>query len=83
MTVLADWPIPEISVIGYTDTRGGSAANDELSLRRAEAVKKVLVKIGIDGTRIKVVGRGEREVLIPTGDEVAEPRNRRAQISVR
>ena len=33
--------------------------------------------------RIRVEGRGEREPLIPTKDEVAEPRNRRVVISVR
>jgi len=29
------------------------------------------------------VGRGEREPLVPTEDEVSEPRNRRVEITVR
>jgi outer membrane protein OmpA-like peptidoglycan-associated protein len=33
--------------------------------------------------RIRVAGRGEREPLVPTADEVAEPQNRRVEINVR
>jgi OOP family OmpA-OmpF porin len=43
----------------------------------------IRARAGIAPARIRVEGRGEREPLIPTEDEVAEPRNRRAEISVR
>jgi outer membrane protein OmpA-like peptidoglycan-associated protein len=46
-------------------------------------VRDELVKVGIAADRIRVEGRGEREPLVPTPDEVAEPRNRRVEISVR
>jgi outer membrane protein OmpA-like peptidoglycan-associated protein len=76
-------PAPEIVVIGHTDRVGAVPYNDTLSLRRAERVRDELVKVGVAAARIRVEGRGEREPLVPTPDEVAEPRNRRVEISIR
>jgi outer membrane protein OmpA-like peptidoglycan-associated protein len=42
-----------------------------------------LVKLGAAADRMQVSGRGEREPLVPTADEVAEPKNRRVEITVR
>lgn len=73
----------EVLVVGHTDTRGTAQANDALSQRRAERVKALLVAAGVQASRIQALGRGERELLVATGDGVAEPRNRRVEISVR
>ncbi|HMN93794.1 MAG TPA: OmpA family protein [Hydrogenophaga sp.] len=73
----------EIVVVGHTDRQGAADANDRLSLARAQAIKELLVQQGFDAELIEAVGRGEREPLIPTEDEVVEPRNRRAEIVVR
>jgi OmpA-OmpF porin, OOP family len=73
----------EIFVVGHTDRQGAADANDNLSLQRARAVKEQLVQQGFDPQLIEAIGRGERELLIPTEDEVVEPRNRRAEIIVR
>lgn len=80
---LSERPAPEIIVIGHTDTVDTLAFNDALSLRRATAVKAMLVEAGVDAERIVVQGRGERELLIPTAQDVDEPRNRRVEIRVR
>jgi outer membrane protein OmpA-like peptidoglycan-associated protein len=80
---LGSRPAPEIIVIGHTDTVAKREYNDALSLRRAAAVKRMLVETGIDEERIVVQGRGEREPLVPTADGVDEPRNRRVEIRVR
>ncbi len=74
---------PDVVVIGHTDRVGNVPSNDRLSLQRAERVRMELVKLGIAENRIQIAGRGEREPLVPTADEVAEPRNRRVEISVR
>jgi outer membrane protein OmpA-like peptidoglycan-associated protein len=74
---------PDVVVIGHTDRVGSLQFNDRLSLQRAERVRVELVKLGIAQARIQIAGRGERELLVPTDDEVAEPRNRRVEISVR
>jgi len=73
----------EIIVIGHTDRQGPADANDRLSLARAQAIKELLVQQGFEADLIEAVGRGEREPLIPTEDEVVEPRNRRADVLVR
>jgi outer membrane protein OmpA-like peptidoglycan-associated protein len=74
---------PDVFVIGHTDRVGTLQFNDRLSLQRAERVRTELIKLGIEEARIQIAGRGERELLVPTADEVPEPRNRRVEISVR
>ncbi|HET7362541.1 MAG TPA: OmpA family protein [Burkholderiales bacterium] len=76
-------PLPDVLVIGHTDTVGETDNNDRLSAQRAETVKGFLVGIGIPAERIHTAGRGERELLVPTADNVDEPRNRRVEINVR
>jgi outer membrane protein OmpA-like peptidoglycan-associated protein len=80
---IARRPAPEIIVIGHTDRVGAVPYTAALSLRRAERVRDELVKVGIAADRIRLAGRGEREPLVPTADEVPEPRNRRVEINVR
>jgi len=84
--ILADMksrPVPDIVVTGHTDTVGSGDSNDRLSMQRAERVKQFLTGIGIPSDRIVTAGRGERELLVPTADNVDEPRNRRVEINVR
>jgi len=76
-------PLPDIVVIGHTDTVGGLTYNDRLSLARAERVRAMMVQLGIPAERIEAAGRGEREPLVPTEDNTSEPRNRRVEINVR
>ena len=76
-------PVPDIMVVGHTDTVGELEANDLLSAQRAERMKGFLVEIGIPGRQIQTAGRGEREPLVPTADNIDEPRNRRVEINVR
>jgi OmpA-OmpF porin, OOP family len=73
----------EIVVVGHTDRQGAADANDALSLRRANAIRDLLVEKGFRGDLVAPVGRGEREPLVATEDDVPEPRNRRAEIIVR
>ena len=73
----------EVQVTGHTDRVGSQADNDRLSLQRAEAVRAMLIQRGIQASFLRAVGRGEREPLIPTADEQAEPRNRRVEVTVR
>jgi outer membrane protein OmpA-like peptidoglycan-associated protein len=76
-------PIPDVLLIGHTDTVGDIESNDILSRQRADKVRDILVQAGIKTDRIEVAGRGERELLVPTGDNVEEPRNRGVEINVR
>jgi outer membrane protein OmpA-like peptidoglycan-associated protein len=76
-------PAAEIVITGHTDRVGGVAFNDDLSLRRARVVGEIFLSIGVPASSIRLEARGEREPLVPTGDEVAEPRNRRVVIKIR
>ena len=80
---IARRPAAEITVIGHTDTVGNDDFNDKLSLERAQAVREILVGMGVPAQNISAAGRGKRELLVPTADNVAEPRNRRVELSVR
>ncbi len=71
-----------ITATGHTDTSGPESYNMALSLRRANAVKDALVRDGVPAQAISVIGRGESQLLVPTGDNVREPQNRRVEIVV-
>lgn len=80
---VAQRPAAEVVVIGHTDRVGGKQRNDQLSLQRARRVKELLIPLGVPAERIVIAGRGEREPIVPTGDNVDEPKNRRVEINVR
>ena len=66
---------------GHTDTVGTQAGNKTLSEKRAEAVVNYLVdKFNVDRSRLEAVGMGESGLLVPTGAQIAEPRNRRVLV---
>ncbi|MES2250631.1 MAG: OmpA family protein [Pseudomonadota bacterium] len=73
----------DIVVTGHTDTKGAGEQNDQLSRRRAQEVAQLFVERQFPAARIEAVGRGERDLAVPTADEVDEPRNRRVTIEVR
>lgn len=52
-----------VQLTGHADDQGAEARNDELSLQRAEAVKKVLVEAGVAAGRLSTRGAGRREPL--------------------
>jgi OOP family OmpA-OmpF porin len=72
----------DIVVTGYTDSTGSDDYNQVLSLRRAEAVRDVLVEMGVAEDRIGVAARGETRPAIDRGDQVRERANRRVVIDL-
>jgi outer membrane protein OmpA-like peptidoglycan-associated protein len=72
-----------VGVVGHSDTLGESADNHRLSLQRAAAVSALLVQNGVPASHIESTSHGEENLLIKTGDDVAEPRNRRVEVVVR
>jgi iron complex outermembrane receptor protein len=72
--------VTQIEVTGHTDTVGSDAYNMRLSRRRAESVAAQLEKDGIPSSEIEIFAKGKRDLLVPTGDGVREPQNRRVQI---
>jgi outer membrane protein OmpA-like peptidoglycan-associated protein len=73
----------DISVVGHTDTLGENDYNDLLSRKRAKAVAAILTGNGVDSSIIEITSHGKNNPLVPTRDQVREPRNRRVEITVR
>jgi outer membrane protein OmpA-like peptidoglycan-associated protein len=76
-------PVPDVIVIGHTDTTGSAASNFELGLRRANVVRNLLIDAGLSASAIDASSHGEMELLVPTANDIFEPRNRRVEITVR
>ncbi len=72
----------EVMVVGHTDSVGSVEGNDQLSKKRAESIRDLLIEAGVPAGKMEAVGRGERELLVATPDEVDEPRNRRVEINI-
>ena len=70
-----------VNVVGHADSAGSNAYNKRLSLKRANAVKSALVRLGVDPKIIRVDHKGEDELMVPTPDGVREPANRRTSIT--
>jgi outer membrane protein OmpA-like peptidoglycan-associated protein len=66
---------------GHTDTVGSKTYNRTLSERRAEAVVAYIKqKFNVDAGRLTAIGLGSEHLLVPTGDQTPEARNRRVQV---
>jgi outer membrane protein OmpA-like peptidoglycan-associated protein len=72
--------VSRINLTGHADRAGPEKYNMALSIRRANAVRDVLVRQGVPANQISVVGKGETQPLVPTADGVREPQNRRVEI---
>ncbi|GEM_PF-188367 len=72
-----------MSVVGHADRQGSAEFNLQLSINRAEAVLAQLTRQGLDESYFDVTSHGERNPVVPTADGVAEPRNRRVEVTVR
>lgn len=68
-------------IVGHTDTVGSRAFNRSLSERRAAAVAAYITEhFGVSANRLKAVGVGQDDLLVPTGPQTPEVRNRRVEI---
>jgi len=81
--IVTDRSVPEVDVIGHTDTTGTPQSNAALGLKRAASVRDLLVKAGLAAALIEVRSHGESDPLVRTADNAYEPRNRRVEVSVR
>lgn len=81
-TLLEENPALRIRVQGHTDNAGDSAANLELSTRRAEAVKTALIEHGIDASRLESKGFGESNPMATNDTEEGRALNRRTEFLV-
>lgn len=69
-----------LKISGYTDNKGGEATNNKLSQKRAESVKKYLIKKGIINNRFKTEWYGSKNPIGDNNTEEGRKRNRRVEL---
>jgi len=75
-------PNATVSVKGYTDSRGAASYNQQLSQKRAEAVKAYLESKGIAANRITAEGLGEANPIADNATSMGRSQNRRVELQV-
>lgn len=75
-------PDVKVKIVGYTDNIGQKGYNDKLAMRRAQAVKNHLIKLGVEPNRITMEGIGKDRYLVSNDDKLDRFTNRRAEFYV-
>ena len=81
-TTLNQNPAAYVTIIGHTDSTGGDAINQPLSLDRAASTRSYLAGLGVASSRITVEGRAAHEPIASNDNPAGRARNRRVEIYV-
>lgn len=79
---MREYPEHRIRVEGHTDSVGPESYNQELSRRRAAAVKEAVAERGISGSRIETAGYGEQYPVASNDNTAGRQRNRRVEVVI-
>lgn len=71
-----------VAIEGHTDARGSDAHNQDLSERRAAAVREAMDRLGVTRARFSVAGFGERRPVATNATAAGMRRNRRVEITL-
>jgi len=74
-------PGVRVEIQGHTDNRGSESYNQQLSERRARAVRDFLIEAGIDADRLTARGYGESKPAVPNTSDANMAKNRRVQLN--
>ncbi|MBK6264767.1 OmpA family protein [Marivirga sp. S37H4] len=75
-------PALKLMITGHTDNVGSGRANRKVSAERAENVMDYLVELGISKDRMKAIGKGDSEPLLPNNTESNRAKNRRVEFLI-
>jgi OOP family OmpA-OmpF porin len=87
-TLLSNNPTIKVEIQGHSDSKGNDNYNLNLSQKRAESVRKYLIKKGIKETRVTAVGYGEKKPIAKnensdgTDNEEGRALNRRIELKI-
>ena len=81
-TLSARRDVRKLRVEGHTDSLGADAANEDLSLQRANAVLEFLVSQGVPRTMLEAVGYGATRPITSDTSELDRAQNRRVEFSI-
>jgi outer membrane protein OmpA-like peptidoglycan-associated protein len=80
--ILVNYPDLQVTLVGHSDYKGSDEYNYGLGLRRAQAVKRELVRNGVTASRLGEDSGGEREPIADNLTASGRARNRRVEIHV-
>lgn len=80
--VFKDYPDTNITVFGYTDSKGADDYNQKLSLQRATSVEKYLEQKGLLSSRFTIKGMGEADPIADNETEAGRSKNRRVEFAI-
>jgi outer membrane protein OmpA-like peptidoglycan-associated protein len=80
--ILAKYGDDRVRIEGHTDSAGDAKYNQQLSERRANAVKTVLLSRGVQESQIVVVGLGEAKPVADNGTSDGRAKNRRVELHI-
>jgi outer membrane protein OmpA-like peptidoglycan-associated protein len=80
--VLRQYPETNIQIAGHTDSTGSVDTNQRLSERRAEAVKNALAGMGVNPSRLAMIGYGEGKPIASNNTEAGRQQNRRVEVRI-
>lgn len=80
--IIAKYSDDRVRVEGHTDSTGTAAKNEELSLRRADAVKRVLLGRGVKEAQITALGMGQTKPLADNKTASGRAQNRRVELHI-
>jgi outer membrane protein OmpA-like peptidoglycan-associated protein len=81
VAILSSRPELKITVEGHTDSTSTPEHNQDLSERRAAAVKNYLVTAGIDSSRLSAAGFGATRPVAGNDNELGRAQNRRVELA--
>jgi outer membrane protein OmpA-like peptidoglycan-associated protein len=79
---LVEHPERRVQIDGFTDSIGSDAYNEDLSQRRADAVKSALLSRGVDAARIGTEGYGKAYPVANNNDSGGRQLNRRVEVVI-
>jgi outer membrane protein OmpA-like peptidoglycan-associated protein len=80
--ILAKYSDDRVRIEGHTDAQGTEKLNEELSLRRADAVRSVLVQHGVQEAQISALGLGEVRPVADNATKEGRAKNRRVELHI-
>lgn len=81
-TFLKDSPAYKASIVGHTDSTASDAYNQKLSEKRAEMVKSMLIKEGVEESRLSASGKGESQPVATNKTKQGRAENRRIEVEL-